>query len=263
MQVTALGVGLDYDEHTLNQLAIRSSGRLFHLSDPKEMTGIITNEVALLQSTMATNAFVEIVPAPGVTLVGTSQGVRSGWNHNGTQRVLRVELGTMFAGQRRELLVRYRLRTDQVEGQKSIVSARLHFSDPTDGGMQRVHEVVVRGELTSDSTLVAKHENPDVQAIMAMQTAATLTMSARDKLAAGQWGDADDQLAAAEKRLRQRARGAKSKKDRARMTKAAEGIASSRRSVRKAAKAPPAAAPAARRSESLKLNDQAMDAMGL
>ncbi len=32
IQVTAVGVGIDYDEHTLNALAMRSSGRLYHIS---------------------------------------------------------------------------------------------------------------------------------------------------------------------------------------------------------------------------------------
>lgn len=36
-QVTSLGVGTDYDERTLNALAQRTSGRLYHLSEPKEM----------------------------------------------------------------------------------------------------------------------------------------------------------------------------------------------------------------------------------
>jgi Ca-activated chloride channel family protein len=263
MQVTALGVGLDYDEKMLNELAIRSSGRLFHLSDPKEMAGIITDEVELLQGTMATNAAIEIVPAPGVTIAGTSQGVQSAWGNRGGQRVLRVELGTMFAGQRRELLVRYRLNTDQVEGKKAIVSARLHYVDPSDGGVERVHEVLVRGELTQDPSLVAMHQNSEVQAIVAMQNAATFAMAARTELEAGRFDGADEKLAKAEADLRQRAQEAKSTKDRARMMGAADGIASSRRSVQKAAMAPPSAAPAAKRKESLELNNRAMDALGL
>ncbi len=263
VQVTALGVGLDYDENTLNALAVKSSGRLFHLSDPKEMTGIIENEVALLQSTMATNAFVEVVPAPGVSLVGTSQGVHAKWGHSAGERVLRIELGTMFSGQRRELLVRYRLHGADVEGKKAIVSARLHFTDPTDGGVPRVMEVVVRGELTNDPKLVAQHENPSVQAIIAMQDAANLTVAARTEVDSGAWGAADDKLALAEQKLRERAQHTKSKDEKQRLHSAAEGIASSRRSVKKAAAAPPSAAPAARRKSSLELNDKAMDAFGL
>lgn len=261
VQVTALGVGLDYDENTLNALAVRSSGRLFHLSDPKEMTGILENEMKLLQSTMATRAFLEIVPAPGVSLVGTSQAVRAAWDNSGTRRALRIDLGTMFAGQRRELLVRYRLQTHQVEGMKAIVSARLHFTDPTDGGVERVHEVVVRGELTADAELAAKHQNAEVQAIMAMQSAADLTIAARTGVESGNWDDADKKLALAEKKLRERAARAKSQRARQRMHKAAEGIAQSRRSVRKAAKAPKPS-PQMKRKQSLELNDRAMDAWG-
>jgi Ca-activated chloride channel family protein len=64
-QVTSLGVGNDYDEHTLNALAIKSSGRLFHVSDPVEMTAFLKKEVELLTSTVASDAFVEVMPAPG------------------------------------------------------------------------------------------------------------------------------------------------------------------------------------------------------
>ena len=38
-QVTSLGVGLDYDERTLDAIAERTSGRLFHVGDPREMDG--------------------------------------------------------------------------------------------------------------------------------------------------------------------------------------------------------------------------------
>ncbi len=45
VQVSAIGVGLDYDEHTLDALAVRSSGRLYHLDDPREMTAILDREI--------------------------------------------------------------------------------------------------------------------------------------------------------------------------------------------------------------------------
>src|SRR4029079_9043242 len=78
IQVTSIGVGLDYDENTLNALAVRSSGRLYHLAEPREMASILDREIKLLDSTMATDAFVEIVPAPGVQVLG-ADGVRSDW----------------------------------------------------------------------------------------------------------------------------------------------------------------------------------------
>lgn len=258
VQVTALGVGLDYDEDALNAVAVRSSGRLYHLSDPREMAGIIRSELGLLQSTMAVGAYVEMVPAPGVQLIGAS-GVRSHWGSGGS---LRVPLGTLFSGQRRELLVRYRWSGGFAEGQHPIASARLHFTDPNDSGVQRVQEVVVRGTLSTDADAVAAQSNAEVQAIIAVQEAANTTSQARVEVTAGNFDQADQQLAHAELQLRQQAAQQKTKRDQQRVMAAAENIARSRRSVRAAAKAPPAARPKAARASSLKLNDFAMEAMG-
>jgi Ca-activated chloride channel family protein len=258
VQVTALGVGLDYDEDALNALAVRSSGRLFHLADASEMPSIIKAELNLLQKTMATNATVRVVPAPGVQLLGAN-GVRSSW---GTNRTLEIPLGTMFAGQRREVLVRFRMMSDLVEGTAPIASARLHFNDPTDGGVPRVQEVVVRGKLTTDMALVNEHQNPDVQAIVAMNEASTLANLARADVSSGNFDNADLQLARAEKKLRERAHHAKNKRDKKRILAAVASVATSRRGVQSAAKAKPAAKRKAQRASSLQLNDFAMEAQG-
>lgn len=258
VQVTAMGVGLDYDENALNALAVRSSGRLFHLSDPQELAGIIRSELSLLQRTAATNAFVEVVPAPGVQLVSAG-GQQASWSSNGS---LRVPLGTMFEGQRRELLVRFRATTHQVEGQMPIASARLHFSDPTEGGLSRVQEIVVRANLTTDQTLVSRHEIPEAQAIIAMHEASSLASQARQQLASGDFDHADVQLAQAEDELRKRAEQTRSEKDKRRMMQAAQSLADNRKAVRAAKKASPRARPAAARASSLELNDAAMQMQG-
>ncbi|MEZ4441395.1 MAG: VWA domain-containing protein [Polyangiaceae bacterium] len=258
VQVTAMGVGLDYDENTLNELAVRSSGRLFHLSDPQELAGIVKSELGLLQKTMATNAVVEIVPAPGVRLV-SAQGVRSQWGGSGN---LEVPLGTMFSGQRREILVAFRLDGHEVEGTKPIASARLHFRDPAEGGLDRVQEVVVRGQLTNDASLAQRHENPEVQAIIALHRASTVATAARADLSHGDFDEAEQRLAKAEADLRQRATKARTAEDKKRMMQAASSIAKNRSQVAAAAAAPAPARAAAARKSSLELNDAAMDMQG-
>jgi Ca-activated chloride channel family protein len=50
-QVTSFGVGIDYDERTLNALSMRSNGRLYHIAEPREMAGMLRNELALLDAT--------------------------------------------------------------------------------------------------------------------------------------------------------------------------------------------------------------------
>lgn len=259
VQVTSLGVGLDYDEQTLNELAIRSSGRLYHLADEREMSGIVKGELKLLQSTMATNAVVEVVPAPGVQLVANGGAIRSEWGNGGT---LRFPLGTVFGGQRRELLVRFRITDTAVEGPRPIASARLIFEDPTDGGVQRVQEAIVRAELTTDPTLVSMHGNPDVQAIIAIEQASTLAQHARADIDSDRFDQADAQLARAEQSLRENAAKAKDMRAKQRLLQTAAGMASTRRSVEHAKAAPAPMRAAAKRASSLDANDAAMEASG-
>jgi Ca-activated chloride channel family protein len=259
VQVTSFGVGLDYDEDALNELAVRSSGRLFHLTDASELPSIVKNELKLLQSTMATAAVIEVAAAPGVQLMQPSNAM-SHWG--GSSNVLRIPVGTLFAGQRREVLVPFRMSTHEVEGTRPIVSVRLHFADPTDGGVPRVQEVVVRGELTTDSSLPAEHPTPEVQALIAMQNTAAVATAARRQIAAGDFDGADDELARAETELREQAKKAKDDHDRARMTAAADKVGRTRGAVRAAKMAPPSARPAAQRSSALEANDVAMDASG-
>src|SRR5262249_43164601 len=162
VQVTALGVGLDYDEHTLNALAIRSSGRLYHLAEPRDLSAMLERELSLLQATAATDAFVEIVPAPSLQLLG-AEAVRADRGDDGS---LRVPLGTMFGGQHRELLLRARV-TASAEGTQSVASVRLHFRDPAEGNLERVQEVVVRCQVTNDRVAVEQHANEKTRAILA------------------------------------------------------------------------------------------------
>ena len=254
VQVTAVGVGLDYDEHTLNALAIQSSGRLYHLAESTEMAAILEREMALLTQTVATNASVEIVPAPGVRVVRV-EGVRS----TASRGAVHVPVGAMFAGQKRELLVRVRV-DEGADGQRPLASVRLHFADPFDGNVPRVHEVVVRGRFTHDQTLVASRTNSRSQAIIAMQRAADLASAASRHVTRGDFESADKELEIAWLQLEEGAKTAESELDKKRMVQAASRLKKARKAVRRARSAPKPKSAA--RASALDLNDAAMEAWG-
>jgi len=251
-QVTSLGVGIDYDERTLNALAVRSSGRLYHLGELREMASILRREMDLLGSTVASDAFVEIVPANGVELV-REPGVHAEMSTNGT---IRIPLGVLFAGQHREALVRARFRnaSDWAQGPKPIASVRLHFRDPSEGDLDRVQEVVARVESTHDSAAVAAHANARTQSIIAVQDAANLQIHAAEEVNQGQFAAADKALAVAQQKLEAQASNVKDDVQRQRLTHAAAGLASARASTAGAAAAP---APM-RREKALELNSAGM-----
>lgn len=256
IQVTSIGVGLDYDESTLNELSIRSSGRLYHVENSRQLPGIVEQEVALLESTAAADAQVEIVPAPGVALVG-ADSARTTWS--GTSLV--VPLGTMFAGQGRELLVRARVDAES-EGSRVLASVRLHFRDPSQDGVPRVQEQVLRATLTSDASLVTAHENHRTKSLLAQREATTFAQLASARANAGDFDAADEELERAEKKLAEQAKLAPTRAERVRAEESQRRIAHTRKDLKKAKSAPRPAAAAAGRKAALDLNDAAMESLG-
>ncbi len=254
-QVTSLGVGLDYDERTLDAIAERTSGRLFHVGDPREMEGTLEREIALLSSTMADQALIEIVPAPGVEIAGVD-GARMEW---GSGRVARVPLGALYAGQHREALVRVRLSPGAVGTQRAIASVRLTFRDPSENDVERVQEVLARASTTEDPNAVAQRANAQTHAMIATIEAAKTELVAAQDVGSGNFAQAESQLAAAEQNLRDEASRTTDAAAKRKLDTAAKTIASARIHASAAAAAP---SPPAARADVLEMNHAAMKDMG-
>ncbi len=256
-QVTSLGVGGDYDEHTLNALAIRSAGRLYHISDPREMVGTLKHELELMTGTLASDAFVEVMPAPGVQLLGADT-MRTEMGENGS---LRIPLGPLHGGQHKEALVRVRIHDMRsLEGKDSrpLASVRLRFRDPSDGDLERIQETVARARLTDDPAVVRASENARTKAIAAIFDIAKTQIQVAQSINQGQFVDADRELAAAQRKLEQQASVTKDEKEKSRLSQAASSVATQRSTAARAAAAPKSV----QRDEALKMNRAAMDAMG-
>ncbi|WP_272458877.1 vWA domain-containing protein [Polyangium jinanense] len=258
IQVTALGVGLDYDERTLNTLAVRSSGRMHHLASPEDMANVLAEETRLFAGTRATDAVVEIVPAPGVTILSVA-GARAMPVAGGG---MRVPLGAMFGGQHREMAVRVRVDDPTASGARPLASVRLHFRDPAEQGLPRVQEVVARFDLTDDPAVVAHHENARARTIAAVHEASEISIAAAQDVNAGRFEDASKALAQAEQRLNAVAASVRDEKEKQRVLAAARNVSAARKSAGTAAAAPAAAAPAARRARALEINAAAMHDAG-
>jgi Ca-activated chloride channel family protein len=255
-QVTSLGVGNDYDERTLNALAVRSSGRLYHLTEPREMAAILKGELDLLDATVASDAVLEVVPAAGVQLLG-ADGVRTEWGGSGT---LRIPLGALHAGQHREALVRVRLTDPGVfEGNDhALASVRLRFRDARDSDLERVQETVARTQLTTDAGAVARHVSSRTKAIALIQDAARLELTAAQRINEGAFSDADKELARAEKALASQADAVTAPEERKRIAVAQSQVAAARASAR----AMPSKPKAAQRVGALELNASGMKSLG-
>lgn len=255
-QVTSLGVGNDYDERTLDALAVRSSGRLYHLTEPREMASILGNELELLNATLASDAFVEVVPAPGVQILG-ADGIRADRQAGGS---LHIPLGALHAGQHREALVRVRIEDPAAfEGHTHpLASVRLRFRDARDSDLERVQEVVARTQLTGDERAVAEHVSSRTKAIVAIQESARMQLEAAQRINDGQFVDAEKDLALAEAALAAQARVVTAPAEKKRLEEAQTRVAAARATTHAA----PSKPKAAQRLDALDLNASGMKAMG-
>ncbi len=253
VQVTSLGVGLDYDENTLNALSVRSSGRLYHIGDPREMVATLEREVGLIGDTVASDASLEIVPAPGVRVIG-AEGVHSTWNG----RAFRIPLGALFAGQHREALVRVSMDDAETQAERPLASVRLVFRDPRDGDLERVKETVARVGFSSDEGAVARSADDRVKAMASVVEAGKLQLAAAQRVNEGDFASADRELGAAQRRLEEQARATRDAGEKKRLDAQASQVGATRTSVARAAAAPKPA----QRSEALKLNKDGMTSMG-
>ncbi|HHH27483.1 MAG TPA: VWA domain-containing protein, partial [Polyangiaceae bacterium] len=247
-QVTAIGVGHSYDQATLSAMVVRSSGRLYHLSQPQQMANILQSEMNLLARSVALNAYIEIIPAPGVRFLETqTTGAQL------TDGRVRLPLGAVFAGQHRELLFRAQVDTAR-PGQRRLAQARLVYQDPS-GNQERIESAQLRYEVTADARAAQASRAPAVEAMVAnhqatqsQRRAAQLMREGQSQGAAVALRRARDALAAAARRAPRSESSARLRERATRMDESAGA----------AAAAPPAAAPAM----SYDLADDAMQAEG-
>lgn len=252
-QVTAIGVGLEYDERTLAALAVRSSGRLYHLERPAQMASILREELELLGHTVATEAFIEVTPAAGVEILGaeTVQGEM-------TEGRLRVPLGSLYGGQHREVLVRARVNT-ATPGPHTLATARLVFREPTGARAERSHPLSLQYTVTSDPVAASRSVDRRVETMVASVRAARAQLQAVAMLNQGRVADAARVLASAEEQLNRVAASAPAAL-RDRVRRQIEGLRRGRASASRAAL--PHASPAAARAAALGNNDDAFEALG-
>lgn len=251
VQVSAVGIGLDYDEHTLGAMAIRSAGRLYHLEDPSEMSTILKDELQLLSKTAASNVFLEIEPGEGIELTGAE--FVDAQQHGGT---LRIALGTLYNGQQREILIQAKTHLKSA-GPIQLGNARLIYRVPGDKNAPwQAQRVSLSAALTSNAIAAKASENADVKAMVARYASTRAELRAADMLNQGRVDEAVKEYKSAEQQLQSAATLTKSDEKRRQLTAQAARMSQRREDASKVTSKPQA------RSRSLHSYSYAFDSAG-
>lgn len=127
--ITALGLGLDYDEALMARIARGSGGKFRHIEDSAKVADFLRDEVLRLQGVLAKNTALELTTGPGVKV---NDIIGQTWTPTPTGA--RLELGDVSRGEARTLYVELIAQARRPGTAIELVDAKLAFTEPAGAG---------------------------------------------------------------------------------------------------------------------------------
>lgn len=123
ISVSAMGIGLDYNEKLMAQMASQGAGNYYFVEDERRLVTIFEQEFKSLSNIVARNAKVEFEVGPGVELLQVY-----GFAHKMKGDRAVINLGAFYARQHKDILVELAVSARQTP-RRDIANVRLSFDD--------------------------------------------------------------------------------------------------------------------------------------
>ncbi|MGB0748004.1 MAG: VWA domain-containing protein [Magnetospiraceae bacterium] len=159
--VTTLGLGLDYNEDLMQDIAEASGGNYYFIEHPNQMRRIFERELNTLFNTVARDVELRFIPRPivdGVEVYGQDIGRRD--------RDTIIPLEDLYAGEQRSVVLRIDHRSKMV-GTQPLGVVRLAYTD-VKSNQRREVTAPVTVTVTQDPREARRSINKDVRAEAAM-----------------------------------------------------------------------------------------------
>lgn len=202
VSITALGLGLEYNETLLASLAQQTGGKFHFVEDSTRVAAVFRDEVLRLERVVARNLSLSLVPGPGVTIEGVL-------GHSGAPiagRGLQLGLGDLGEGSHRDIIVRLRVSPRRDGAALELMDAVLGFQDAVVGAGALERRVFVAARTSGDPAAVAASRDPEIERQIARALADTATVDAIALARAGQLTAANTLIDRAEPEARQAAK---------------------------------------------------------
>lgn len=196
---STLGVGLDYNEDLMTKIADAGGGRYHFIEDGSKVPEVLGDEFAGLTATVARNVEVDVDAAAGIELDGIP-----GYPNVVDGDAIMAKVGSMSAGQKRELLVRMDYQPPQGK-EMALGTYTLRFRNVLEDG--KSVEIVVEPsvEVTDDPAAADASENYAVTVRAQEIDVAAALQSASEQVNEGKYEEARRDLEKKAETLRQQA----------------------------------------------------------
>lgn len=157
VSVSTMGVGIDYNESLMANIADSSGGNYYYISQELNMADVFRKEWNLMQSVVATNAVARLRLADGVDVVDVA-GFQ--WEKSG--RNLTIQVPDVYAGQTKRILVQLKAPARSVTTE-ALGTGSFECKDVSAGTAKPIQFTFAPSiKVIEDSQMVAKNVDRDV-----------------------------------------------------------------------------------------------------
>jgi len=158
IHITTMGLGLNYDEDLLMNIAEYGAGNYYFIESPMQLADIFEKEFGQLVSTVAKDSVIHLSLAPDVRIKKVF-----GYTYKNKDGKIRIDLGDVVSGQERNILIKLNVPTDKV-GSHHLAKAYLEFREVFEGGRVFKLRREMNYEVTKSRNIVTENENKKVNA---------------------------------------------------------------------------------------------------
>lgn len=173
--ITALGLGLDFNETLLGTIARTTGGTYQYIRDPAQVARVFRDQVIRMRQVIAQQLSLRILPGPGVTIrrvLGRAM-VRHG-------RYATVHLGGLRAGEQRDVLIQLSVPARRAGATLEIMDGRVAYVAKTHPrrSFSYQHKFYLSAKTTADPARILAGRTPGFALPVARALAAQSTVDA-------------------------------------------------------------------------------------
>ncbi len=183
--IAALGLGLEYDEQLMGQIAELSHGNFTYVEDAEQVASVFQQQVLAVEQMLARNVVLHLQPGPGVEIAEVL-----GQDTPGGGGGLQLALGDLSEGDVREVVVRMTAPGRRKGALVELLDSRITFQDTVNDAGQLRRSAFLGARATDDHVAYEASRNDSVHNTAAELRAATATLTAIRMVRTGQLGQA-------------------------------------------------------------------------
>ena len=149
VNVSSVGLGLDYDEDMMQLIAQRGGGQYYYVKDSEDLPSIFQRELALATDAYTCNLNTRVIFSPRV-----SSNRVYGYNTGKENKETRVEMSELSSGEKRQMLMSVTFTPDSSGGKQHLGDLRMVYNDAD--GKEQVVEAPLAVTLAATEADAAK-----------------------------------------------------------------------------------------------------------